>query len=88
MTESHAGSDLGLIRAKAKENTDGSYTVTGTKIFITGGDQDLTENIIWSITLCKTAFSNLAEVNLTCSNATLQAAAPSCLKTFSASAFC
>ncbi|GID03253.1 acyl-CoA dehydrogenase C-terminal domain-containing protein [Pseudomonas sp. 008] len=46
LTEPHAGTDLGIIRTKAEPQADGSYTVTGTKIFITGGEQDLTENII------------------------------------------
>ena len=46
LTESHAGTDLGIIRTKAEPQADGSYTVTGTKIFITGGEHDLTENII------------------------------------------
>jgi alkylation response protein AidB-like acyl-CoA dehydrogenase len=46
LTESHAGSDLGLIRTRANPNPDGSYAVTGSKIFITGGEHDLTENII------------------------------------------
>ncbi|MBP8830611.1 MAG: acyl-CoA dehydrogenase family protein, partial [Desulfobacter sp.] len=46
LTEAHAGTDLGLIRTRATENSDGSYKITGSKIFITGGEQDLTENII------------------------------------------
>ena len=46
LTESHAGSDLGIIRTKAQDNGDGSYAITGTKIFITGGEHDLSENII------------------------------------------
>lgn len=46
MTEAHAGTDLGLIRTRAEAQADGSYKVTGTKIFITGGDHDLTDNII------------------------------------------
>ncbi|QHG64625.1 acyl-CoA dehydrogenase C-terminal domain-containing protein [Pseudomonas putida] len=46
LTEPQAGSDLGLIRTKATVNADGSYAITGSKIFITGGEQDLTENII------------------------------------------
>ncbi|WP_068544606.1 acyl-CoA dehydrogenase C-terminal domain-containing protein [Thalassotalea crassostreae] len=46
LTESHAGSDLGIIRTKAVPNDSGSYNITGSKIFITGGEQDLTENII------------------------------------------
>ncbi|MGY3297572.1 alkylation response protein AidB-like acyl-CoA dehydrogenase [Pseudomonas sp. TE6288] len=46
LTEPHAGTDLGIIRTKAEPQTDGSYKVSGTKIFITGGEHDLTENII------------------------------------------
>lgn len=46
LTEPHAGTDLGMIRTKAEPNSDGSYSITGTKIFITGGDNDLTDNII------------------------------------------
>ena len=46
LTEPHAGSDLGLIRTRAVPCDDGAYEITGTKIFITGGDQDLTENIV------------------------------------------
>ncbi len=46
LTESHAGTDLGMIRTKAEPQADGSYKVSGTKIFITGGDHDLTENVI------------------------------------------
>ncbi|MCY1268686.1 3-methylmercaptopropionyl-CoA dehydrogenase [compost metagenome] len=46
LTEPHAGTDLGIIRTKAEPQADGSYKITGTKIFITGGEHDLTENII------------------------------------------
>ncbi len=46
LTESHSGSDLGIIRTKALPQEDGSYSITGNKIFITGGEHDLTENII------------------------------------------
>ncbi len=46
LTEPHAGSDLGIIKSKAIDNGNGTYKVSGTKIFITGGDQDLSENII------------------------------------------
>ncbi|MBW8357635.1 MAG: acyl-CoA dehydrogenase C-terminal domain-containing protein [Pseudomonas sp.] len=46
LTEPHAGTDLGIIRTKAEPQADGSYTISGTKIFITGGEHDLTENII------------------------------------------
>lgn len=46
LTEPHSGSDLGLIRTRAEPLNDGTFAITGTKIFITGGDQDLTDNII------------------------------------------
>ncbi len=46
LTEPHAGTDLGIIRTKAEPLADGSYAISGTKIFITGGEHDLTENII------------------------------------------
>src|SRR3990167_3925558 len=46
LTESHSGSDLGLIRTKAVPNGDGTYAISGTKIFITGGEQYLSDNII------------------------------------------
>lgn len=46
LTEPHCGSDLGLLKTAAKPNADGSYSVTGTKIFITGGEHDFTDNII------------------------------------------
>ncbi|AZC25660.1 acyl-CoA dehydrogenase C-terminal domain-containing protein [Pseudomonas sessilinigenes] len=46
LTEPHAGTDLGIIRTKAEPRADGAYAITGTKIFITGGEHDLTENII------------------------------------------
>lgn len=46
LTEPHAGTDLGIIRSKAVPADDGSYAISGTKIFITGGEHDLTDNII------------------------------------------
>ncbi len=46
LTEPHAGTDLGIIRTKAEANADGSYDITGTKIFITWGEHDMAENII------------------------------------------
>ncbi|MCH8498064.1 MAG: acyl-CoA dehydrogenase C-terminal domain-containing protein [Marinobacter sp.] len=46
LTEPHAGTDLGIIRTKADPNGDGSYSITGTKIFITWGEHDMAENII------------------------------------------
>jgi alkylation response protein AidB-like acyl-CoA dehydrogenase len=46
LTEPHAGSDLGLARTKAVAQVDGSYRVSGTKIFISGGEHDLTTNIV------------------------------------------
>lgn len=53
LTEPHAGTDLGLIKTKAVKQDDGSYSITGTKIFISSGEQDLTENII-HLVLAKT----------------------------------
>ena len=53
LTEPHAGTDLGIIKTKAEPNADGTYNITGTKIFITGGDHDLAENII-HLVLAKT----------------------------------
>ncbi len=46
LTEAHSGTDLGLLRTKAEPQPDGSYRLNGTKIFISAGDHDLTENII------------------------------------------
>lgn len=46
LTEPHCGTDLGLIKTKADDNGDGSYNITGTKIFISAGEHDLTENIV------------------------------------------
>jgi alkylation response protein AidB-like acyl-CoA dehydrogenase len=46
LTEPEAGSDLGAVRTRAERQEDGTYRLFGTKIFITWGDQDLTENII------------------------------------------
>ena len=46
LTEPHCGTDLGLMRSKAEAMPDGSYRITGTKIFISAGEHDLTENIV------------------------------------------
>ncbi|MBI1273076.1 MAG: acyl-CoA dehydrogenase [Alphaproteobacteria bacterium] len=46
LTEPHCGTDLGLIRTKAEPNTDGSFKISGTKIFISAGEHDLADNII------------------------------------------
>jgi len=46
LTEPHCGTDLGLLKTRADENPDGSYAITGTKIFISSGEHDLAENII------------------------------------------
>jgi alkylation response protein AidB-like acyl-CoA dehydrogenase len=46
LTEPHCGTDLGLLKARAEENPDGSYSISGTKIFISSGEHDLSENII------------------------------------------
>ncbi len=46
LTEAHAGTDLGLIRTRAEPMDDGSFSLTGTKIFITAGEHDLSNNIV------------------------------------------
>jgi len=46
LTESHCGTDLGLLRTKAVKQPNGSYKITGTKIFISAGEHDMSENII------------------------------------------
>ena len=46
LTEPHCGTDLGIIRTKAEPNADGSFAISGTKIFITWGEHDMAENII------------------------------------------
>ena len=46
LTEPHCGTDLGLIRTRAEPHGDGSYAISGEKIFCSGGEQDLTENIV------------------------------------------
>lgn len=46
LTEPHAGSDLGLVRTKATPLADGRFALSGTKIFISGGEHDLTDNIV------------------------------------------
>jgi len=46
LTEPHCGTDLGLLRTKAAKQADGSYKITGTKIFISAGEHDLSENVV------------------------------------------
>jgi len=46
LTEPHCGTDLGILRTKAEPNADGSYAISGTKIFISAGDHDMVDNII------------------------------------------
>ena len=46
LTEPHCGTDLGLLKTRAEPNPDGSFSITGTKIFISSGEHDLAENII------------------------------------------
>jgi len=46
LTEPQAGTDLGLIRTRAEPRADGSYAISGEKIFCSGGEQDLTDNIV------------------------------------------
>lgn len=49
LTESHCGTDLGLLRTKAEPQGEGKYKISGTKIFITSGEHDLTNNIIHTV---------------------------------------
>jgi alkylation response protein AidB-like acyl-CoA dehydrogenase len=46
LTEAHAGTDLGMIRTRAEPRDDGSYAISGSKIFVSGGEHDLSQNII------------------------------------------
>ena len=46
LTEAHCGSDLGLLRTKAEPQADGSYAITGAKIFISAGEHDMSDNIV------------------------------------------
>jgi alkylation response protein AidB-like acyl-CoA dehydrogenase len=46
LTEAHCGTDLGLLRTKAEPQADGSYSITGSKIFISAGEHDMADNII------------------------------------------
>jgi len=46
LTEAHCGSDLGTLKTKAEPNADGSYSITGSKIFISAGEHDMAENIV------------------------------------------
>ena len=46
LTEAHCGSDLGLLKTKAENQEDGSYSISGTKIFISAGEHDLSDNIV------------------------------------------
>src|SRR5699024_5664343 len=46
LTESHCGTDLGMLRTKAEPQADGSYAISGTKIFISAGEHDLADNIV------------------------------------------
>lgn len=49
LTEPHCGSDVGLLHTRASNNGDGSYRIAGTKTFISGGEQDITENIVHAV---------------------------------------
>ncbi|PMZ82013.1 acyl-CoA dehydrogenase family protein, partial [Pseudomonas sp. FW215-T2] len=46
LTEPHCGTDLGLLRTKAEPQADGTYKITGNKIFISAGEHDFTSNIV------------------------------------------
>ncbi|RZL96048.1 MAG: acyl-CoA dehydrogenase [Variovorax sp.] len=52
LTEAHAGSDLGQVRTRATPQADGSYRVSGSKVFISGGEHDLSDNIV-HLVLCR-----------------------------------
>jgi alkylation response protein AidB-like acyl-CoA dehydrogenase len=52
LTEPQAGSDLGMVRTKAEPRADGTLAVTGSKIFISGGDHDMTDNVV-HLVLCR-----------------------------------
>jgi alkylation response protein AidB-like acyl-CoA dehydrogenase len=49
LTEAHCGSDVGLLKTRAQKQADGSYKITGTKIFISSGEHDMAENIIHAV---------------------------------------
>jgi len=65
LTEAQAGSDVGAVRTKAIRNPDGTYNIEGGKIFITGGDTDLTENII-HIILARIEYDPAGTKGLSC----------------------
>jgi len=46
LTEAHCGTDLGLLKSKAEQAADGTYRITGSKLFVSSGDHDLAENIV------------------------------------------
>ena len=46
LTEAHCGTDLGLLKTKAEQTADGTYCITGSKVFVSSGDHDLAENIV------------------------------------------
>ncbi|MDH3860628.1 MAG: acyl-CoA dehydrogenase N-terminal domain-containing protein, partial [Gammaproteobacteria bacterium] len=46
LTEAHCGTDLGLLKTKAEQAEDGTYRITGSKLFVSSGEHDLTENIV------------------------------------------
>jgi alkylation response protein AidB-like acyl-CoA dehydrogenase len=65
LTESQAGSDVGALTAKAVPAGDGTYRITGTKIFVTWGEQDLTDNIV-HVTLARTPGSPPGTRGISC----------------------
>ena len=73
LTEAHAGSDLGIIRTKAEPNDDGSFAITGQKIFISAGEHDMADNIVQYCTwlVCPTHHKAQKEFRyLSCQNLT------------------
>jgi alkylation response protein AidB-like acyl-CoA dehydrogenase len=65
LTEPQAGSDVGALRTKAERQPDGSYLITGTKIFITYGEHDMTENIV-HLVLARTPGSPAGAKGISC----------------------
>jgi alkylation response protein AidB-like acyl-CoA dehydrogenase len=60
LTEPHCGSDLGLLKTRAEPMDDGRFAIFGTKIFITGGDHDLSENIVHLVLVYRMRLPELA----------------------------
>jgi alkylation response protein AidB-like acyl-CoA dehydrogenase len=84
LTEPHCGTDLGLLRSKAEPQADGSYKITGQKIFISAGEHDLADNIVHLVlaraakaSRCSWCRSSWSSLTARSANATRSSAAPS-----------